>query len=316
MLDSLYIKNFRLFKELEIEHLGRINLIVGRNNSGKTCLLEALWIYGSNANPTVLEKIISQRDENWENTQLIDEPNPLRFIYYNYNDSIIIAPNKKLTLGEENWQKMELRFDNLGDRCSFKNYPPSINFPDFPNNEHTQFVGTTIANQPVENLWNNIFVTPLEEHIIKGLHLFDQNIQKVGLVIKAEKNIPMIFVKDKRLPLKHLGEGLSRVFHIILALVNAKDGFLLIDEFENGLHYTVQPKVWELIFKLAKDLNVQVFATTHSKDCVEGFHAVWESQEDEGTFYRLDNNPDEGISIMPYDLESLRDSLEVEVDMR
>jgi AAA15 family ATPase/GTPase len=221
-----------------------------------------------------------------------------------------------LTLGEENWQKMELRFDNLGDRCSFKNYPPSINFPDFPNNEHTQFVGTTIANQPVENLWNNIFVTPLEEHIIKGLHLFDQKIQKVGLVIKAEKNIPMIFVKDKRLPLKHLGEGLSRVFHIILALVNAKDGFLLIDEFENGLHYTVQPKVWELIFKLAKDLNVQVFATTHSWDCVESFHAVWESQEDEGTFYRLDNNPDEGISIMPYDLESLRDSLEVEVELR
>ncbi len=51
------------------------------------------------------------------------------------------------------------------------------------NNEHTQFVGTTIANQPVENLWNNIFVTPLEEHIIKGLHLFDQNIQKVGLAL-------------------------------------------------------------------------------------------------------------------------------------
>jgi AAA15 family ATPase/GTPase len=63
MLDSLYIKNFRLFKELTIEKLGRVNLIVGRNNSGKTCLLEALWIYGSNANPAVLEKIIYQRDE-------------------------------------------------------------------------------------------------------------------------------------------------------------------------------------------------------------------------------------------------------------
>jgi AAA15 family ATPase/GTPase len=289
MLNSLYIKNFRLFKELTIEHLGRINLIVGRNNSGKTCLLEALWIYGSNANPTVLEKIISQRDENWENTQLIDEPNPLRFIYYKYypNDSIIIAPNQKLTLGEENCPKMELRFDNLGDRCSFKNYPPSINFPDFPNNEHTQFVGATIANQPVENLWNNIFVTPLEEHIIKGLHLFDQNIQKVGLVIKPEKNIPMIFVKDKRLPLKHLGEGISRVFHIILALVNAKDGFLLIDEFENGLHYTVQPKVWELIFKLAKDLNVQVFATTHSWDCVTTFIETAQANETEGRLFNL-----------------------------
>jgi len=316
MLDSLYIKNFRLFKELKIEHLGRVNLIVGRNNSGKTCLLEALWIYGSNANPAVLENIISQRDENWENTQLIDEHNPLRFIYYNYypNESIIIAPHQKLTL--ENWPKMELIFDNLGDRGSFKNYPPSINFPDFPNNEHTQFVGTTMANQKVENLWNNIFVTPLEEHVLKGLHLFDQKIQKVGLIVKPDKNIPMIFLKNERLPLKHLGEGMSRVFHIILALVNAKDGFLLIDEFENGLHYTVQPKVWELIFKLAKELNVQVFATTHSKDCVEGFHAVWESQEDEGTLHRLDNDPDEGVIVMPYNCELVAYALESDGEIR
>ena len=49
MLDSLYIKNFRLFNELTIEKLGRVK-----------------WIYGSYANPAVLEKIISQRDENWE----------------------------------------------------------------------------------------------------------------------------------------------------------------------------------------------------------------------------------------------------------
>jgi len=54
---------------------------------------------------------------------------------------------------------------------------------------------------------------------------------------------------------------MTHLFHLIFALVNAKDGFLLIDEFENGLHYTVQPKVWELIFKLAKALNVQVFAS-------------------------------------------------------
>jgi AAA15 family ATPase/GTPase len=311
MLNSLYIKNFRLFKELTIEKLGRVNLIVGRNNSGKTCLLEALWIYGSNANPAVLKKIIYQRDEN---SQLIDEHNPLRFIYYNYNESIIIAPHKKLTLGEKKWPKMELFLG--GKEGLINNEPSSINFPDFPNNEHTQFVGTTMANQPVENLWNNIVVTPLEEHVLKGLHLFDQKIQKVGLIVKPDKNIPMIFLKNERIPLKHLGEGMSRVFHLILALVNAKDGFLLIDEFENGLHYTVQPKVWALIFKLAKALNVQVFATTHSWDCVKGFHAVWENQENEGTFHRLDNDPDEGISITPYDLESLGDSLEVEVDMR
>ncbi|EDN65240.1 conserved hypothetical protein [Beggiatoa sp. PS] len=91
---------------------------------------------------------------------------------------------------------------------------------------------------------------------------------------------------------------------------------MLIDEFENGLHYTVQPKVWELIFQLAKELNIQVFATTHSQDCVESFHAVWETQENEGTFYRLDNDSNEGVSVMPYDCEILAYALETDGEMR
>jgi len=74
MLNSLYIKNFRLFKALKIEHLGRVNLIVGRNNSGKTCLLEALWLYGSHADSTVLKKIIDNRDESKSCAQLLREP--------------------------------------------------------------------------------------------------------------------------------------------------------------------------------------------------------------------------------------------------
>ncbi len=62
-----------------------------------------------------------------------------------------------------------------------------------------------------------------------------------------------------------------RALGISLALVNVKDGILLIDEFENGLYYSVQPDLWQSIFRVARRLNVQVFATTHSWDCVEGF---------------------------------------------
>lgn len=62
MLDSLYIKNFRVFKQLEIEKLGQVNLIVGKNNSGKSCLLEALYIYAKNASPRILnEKLVRSR---------------------------------------------------------------------------------------------------------------------------------------------------------------------------------------------------------------------------------------------------------------
>ncbi len=70
------------------------------------------------------------------------------------------------------------------------------------------------------------------------------------------------------------------------------------------------------LFQLAKELNVQVFVTTHSKDCVEGFHAVWESQEDEGTVYRLDNDPDDGVSVMPYNCELVSYAVEKNREVR
>ena len=67
-----------------------------------------------------------------------------------------------------------------------------------------------------------------------------------------------------------------RIFGIALALENAKDGLLLIDEVENGLHYSVQPDVWRFLFQAATKLNVQVFATTHSYDCIKSFEGLRE----------------------------------------
>lgn len=75
---------------------------------------------------------------------------------------------------------------------------------------------------------------------------------------------------------------------IILKVLKARDGFLLIDEFENGLHYSVQPDVWRLVFELAKRYNIQVFATTHSWDCIESFAQVAKEREDlEGVLFRM-----------------------------
>jgi len=83
---------------------------------------------------------------------------------------------------------------------------------------------------------------------------------------------------------------MQRMFGIALALVNAKDGMLLIDEFENGLHYSVQPDLWRLIFQVARRLNVQVFATTQSWDCVEAFQkAAQEDTQNEGVLIRLES---------------------------
>ncbi len=47
MLQSLKIEGFRGFQNFEMANLGRINLLVGKNNSGKTSILEAILIYVS-----------------------------------------------------------------------------------------------------------------------------------------------------------------------------------------------------------------------------------------------------------------------------
>ncbi len=83
---------------------------------------------------------------------------------------------------------------------------------------------------------------------------------------------------------------MQRIFGIALALVNARNGILLVDEIENGLHYLAQPDVWRLIFRLASRLNIQVFATTHSWDCIEAFQkAAQEDRQNEGVLIRLES---------------------------
>ena len=75
-------------------------------------------------------------------------------------------------------------------------------------------------------------------------------------------------------PIGSMGEGFWRLLSLALCLVRAKDGILLIDEIDTGLHYSVMEKMWKLVTETAKRLNIQVFATTHSRDCVESLAAV------------------------------------------
>ncbi|OQX24368.1 MAG: hypothetical protein BWK80_21225 [Desulfobacteraceae bacterium IS3] len=115
-----------------------------------------------------------------------------------------------------------------------------------------------------------------------------------------------------------MGEGMNRLLGIALALVNSKDGFLLVDEIDNGIHYSAQSDLWRLIFEGAKRMNVQVFATTHSWDCIEAFQqAATESGTDDGMLISLRQKKKTpghvvGITIDGKELEIItRDRIEV-----
>jgi hypothetical protein len=151
-----------------------------------------------------------------------------------------------------------------------------------------------LSSQRLAELWDGIALTKLEADVLTALRLIAPGLVDLNFVstpLSGRERIPVVKIADddEPLPLYSLGDGMLRALGISLALVNAKDGILLIDEFENGLYYSVQPDIWKLIFRVARRLNVQVFATTHSWDCIEAFQkAAQEDSQHEGVLIRLE----------------------------
>ena len=374
MLKSLYIRNYRIFKEFSIENLNRINLIVGKNNSGKSCLLEALYIYAQNASKFVLHSIIKNRGEEWEvmrqylNNQHINKAeSPFRHLFYGYKlpgldtDPIEIGPLHNLEeriklrvaayqtidndggraftkvdnieLVKDEFDEIELVIE-LESKGSFKrliyldrDYRRQISSVlRNDSNEikfNVQFIPSShFDSQQASNLWDNINIHPkLRSEVFKGLRLIDDRIQEIVKVSDSKDYTFILIYKDSedRLPLNSMGDGINHLFHIILGLVNARGGILLIDEFENGLHYEVQQKIWELIYDLSDLLDVQIFATTHSRDTISALKQVAfkKSSEDETKFIKLKPIPKKEM-IKPVELtfEKLKSILDQGIEVR
>jgi len=175
---------------------------------------------------------------------------------------------------------------------------------------------------PLEDLaetWDKITLTSDEQIVIEAINLIKNiSVEKLNFRSNAynNKRIPIVKLANTNtpIPLKNLGEGIARILQLILSLLQVKGGFLLIDEFENGLHYSIQPKVWELLFHLSTELNIQVFATSHSKDTIENFSKVWSKFETKGSFYRLSLR--ETVKAISYSCEDFRDAINSDIEVR
>ena len=120
----------------------------------------------------------------------------------------------------------------------------------------------------------------------------------------------------RKIPLALVGEGLTRVLLLSLAIARASPGIALIDEIENGLHYSVLVDVWRAIAEAARRLDVQVFATTHSWECIRTAH---EAFSQDGPYdlrlHRLDRI-DGNVQAVTYDQETLGTSVEMAMEVR
>ena len=180
-----------------------------------------------------------------------------------------------------------------------------------------EFLGPgLLGNADLARLWDGVALTDDEERATSALKLvFGADVERVAVVgddmpypgRPGRRAVVRLSGQNRPVPLRSLGDGALRLFGVALALANSRGGFLLIDEAENGIHYSLQRGFWNMILRTAHENNVQVFATTHSSDCIRGFaQAATEFQDIEGVMVRLSRQhgdlraveyPEEELSI-------------------
>lgn len=154
-------------------------------------------------------------------------------------------------------------------------------------------------------LWDTVTLGPDEDRAIESLNIIEgYNISRVAMIgenepypsrstsrtpqgrLRRVSRRPVVKLQDNkhRIPLKSLGDGAIRIFSTALSLANGQDGFVLIDEVENGIHHSIQTDFWRMILQTAHKTNVQVVATTHSWDCVRGFAQASKNYEEAEDF--------------------------------
>lgn len=386
MLNSLLIKNFRALEHLEVPKLGRVNLMVGKNNSGKSTVLEALRIYAGNAQRPLLEAIARGHDERYQipeseslegdavapfqdfftsrrfpassHTAItvgeIDKPSSSLSIRYALLEEVeeivedetgatkrlrryIHDPEQQVPIdgdvqpillvhkGERSLPPLKLMGSSSSARSRvFFESAPSVPCSVIP----TEF----ISMDELADAWDAIALTDEEEVVKRALRIVAPDFESL-VFVRADGSVGTNRYRSMRtalvklhgmsrpVPLNSMGDGMLRVLQLALKLFAAKGGFLLIDEFENGLHYSVQEKVWALLFEMAERHNIQIFATTHSWDCIESFTKVAVARtETDGVLFRLGRSvrsSDQGRVIATvFDEAALQNITQQDVEVR
>ncbi len=180
-----------------------------------------------------------------------------------------------------------------------------------------------LEDDKIAEWWNDVELTPDEDQVVDALKLVANSVERAAVVLEPARHRrrdDQVIVRFKGdpapVPLKSLGDGAVRVFAVALALANSRDGFLVIDEAENGIHHSLQKRFWCMVLETAEANNVQVLATTHSRDCVEGFaRAVTECQHIDGALARINRQNGETWAV-EYSERDMRIATEQGIEVR
>ncbi len=316
MLTSVEIKNYRGFQHYRMEGLSRVNLLVGKNNSGKTTLLEGIQFLTAAGDPAVLQEITQRRGEVLiETTPAIRQYADIRHLFYEHEfaigSSFSIAGNdgyaplhaeielhRSPRPGEPDATSVVLKIVGKAKsivRVLLSQEGGAIFAPTYStqigtksNKMQTRFVGAESATRRyLAQLWDDITRERKESYVEEAMRILDPNIESVRILTGASwsgttysKGGILVGMKGQKtlVPLGSMGDGVWRMMVLAASLAFTQGSCLFIDEIDTGLHYSVLADMWKLVITQAVASNIQVFVTTHSWDCIEGLSLFCQRQ--------------------------------------
>ena len=339
MLTRVDIENYRGFKSYRMDGLAQVNLLVGKNNSGKTALAEAIHLVTAGGDPTVLSEAALRRGEmtaSDDSSRLFPD---LTHFFHGHQ----IAAGSSFSLRCDNgYPALTVRLVPILEQLSlfpdvdspaggsyadeeFETHPTygvvvegaigfgggardlalsergalifnprargrqSVGISEVPVRP-TLFVPTdSVPPRRLSQMWRQAILDSNQQEVIMAMRLVADSIREIVVLPSDSPQRSMPTSRDwyvlttefkKPIPLGSFGDGVRRLMSLALSLSRVGGGTLLVDEIDTGLHYSVMADMWKLVVKKSIESNVQVFATTHSWDCIEGLSQLCQLEPD------------------------------------
>ena len=340
MIERIKIRDFKILKNLILDGLHQITLVSGKNNVGKSTLLEAIFFsnYYFNANAffninNVRGSANTLKTDIWKSfinvhsetssfeVEKVENGTKINIAVELTGNKNIIAHSLLDNANLVDAQVSEKTNDNrsithqLSISASDEKNKDTLHYfvkfdgqiqtvSDFSSDNplrnctYTNFISSkSVLNQLVlAEMLGKLDIEGKSNYVIKALQILDPEIS--GIKTYVQNGVIRIYASmnnGRSMPIDNMGDGICKLIGICTTILSNPNGLILVDEMENGFHYSAHKKIWEAIYEAAKISNVQVIATTHSYECIKGASEAMKENIDFG-YIRLDNVSDNIIA--------------------
>jgi len=353
MMTKIHFENLRCFKDFTIDNLTRLTLISGRNNVGKTTLLEGVFLLLAYRNADVFFKINGFRGAEsvldpkylWESLFtdmdierklcicMTDDAGVTRALNLKKEGQLALSAPAGRDAMRPAFQPDSggymLRFEYMQGnqheigRFFFSQNALTLNStnPDgiLPKPPLGFYIGPNIqiTQQSVAEWLGKIELGNKKEELAKKLRLLFEEIDDIFTVPASGMiNVFSRLRTGQALPIRAMGDGINKLLHYLSAMIANPGGVFLLDEIDAGFHYSFYTKLWELVATVAQKTGSQVIATTHSYECI-GAAAEGTAKVDASllTYIRL-GREDETIVPYHFSQDDLAFALKREMEVR